>query len=276
MISGYVTTEGDDLYYECRGTGQPLLMISGGLGDAGVYTFVADILSDEFKVITYDRRGQSRSTRRDPQNFEISQQARDAVAILRAAGENSACIFGSSSGAIIGLELARSHPEAVRGLVAHEPPTLRVLPDADKWLAFIGQIYVTALREGTEKAMQEFLPSVVTPESAPDPELYSSDIVPQTHHRHMTTGSSEFGLRCELVPVSNYIPDVAAIKKSGVKVVMAIGKDTLEANAFYGRTVPILAEKLGCETATFPGHHGSYLVNPRQWAATLREVLRKI
>lgn len=54
--SGRVATEGDEIYYEVRGEGEPLLMISGGLGDAGIYTFVADILADEFKVITYDRR----------------------------------------------------------------------------------------------------------------------------------------------------------------------------------------------------------------------------
>jgi pimeloyl-ACP methyl ester carboxylesterase len=59
--TGCVTTEGDDLYYEVRGHGQPLLMISGGGGDAGFFSLVADILSDEYKVITYDRRGNSRS-----------------------------------------------------------------------------------------------------------------------------------------------------------------------------------------------------------------------
>ena len=74
---GCVSTEGDDLYYEVRGEGQPLLMISGGGGDAGFFTFIADILSDEYKVITYDRRANSRSTRNEPQNFEISQQSRD-------------------------------------------------------------------------------------------------------------------------------------------------------------------------------------------------------
>jgi hypothetical protein len=57
LTTDRVTTEDDKIYYEYRGHGRPLLMIAGGLGDAGVYTFVADILADEFKVITYDRRG---------------------------------------------------------------------------------------------------------------------------------------------------------------------------------------------------------------------------
>ena len=71
--SGHVTTEGDELYYEVRGLGPPLLTIPPAGGDAGFYSFVADILSDEYKVITYDRRVNSRSTMNDPQNFDISQ-----------------------------------------------------------------------------------------------------------------------------------------------------------------------------------------------------------
>ena len=56
-----------------------------------------------------------------PQNFEISQQSRDAVAVLHAAGEESAFVFGNSSGAVIALDLARTHPAtAVRAVVVHE------------------------------------------------------------------------------------------------------------------------------------------------------------
>src|SRR6266511_505555 len=120
--TGYVTTEGDDLYYEVRGHGQPLVMIPGGGGDAGLYSFVADRLCDEYKGITYDRRGYARSTKNEPQNFEVSQQSRDVVAVLQAVGETSAFVFGSSSGAIIALDLAKTHPQAVRAAIPHEPP----------------------------------------------------------------------------------------------------------------------------------------------------------
>src|SRR4030095_1115175 len=103
--TGFIKTEGDELYYEVRGTGQPLLMIPGGGGDGRIYSFVADILANEYRVITYDRRANSRSTGNDPRNFEISQESRDAVAVLHAAGEPSAFVFGSSSGAVIALDM---------------------------------------------------------------------------------------------------------------------------------------------------------------------------
>ena len=135
--SGRVTTEGDDLYYEVRGQGQPLLMIPPAGGDGWQYSFVADILADEYKVITYDRRANARSTMNDPQNFEISQQSRDAVAVLRAAGETSAFVFGNSSGAVIALDMAKTQPQAVRAVVAHEPPVPRVHPNAREMAAFL-------------------------------------------------------------------------------------------------------------------------------------------
>jgi hypothetical protein len=90
------------------------------------------------------------------------------------------------------------------------------------------------------------------------------------------TGSSEFGVRHELLPSSQYKPDVDAIRGNGVNVFMGVGKMTLDAGAYYGRTAPMLAEQHGSELVIFPGHHGSYLVNPREWTTVLREVLHKI
>lgn len=146
----------------------------------------------------------------------------------------------------------RTQPHLIRALIAHEPPVLRILPDADKWLAFIAQVYVTALTSGMQKAMQDFIASIVMPPTPPGPELAGTDVFQQINERQQTSGSSEFGMRCELLPSSNYKPDTVAIKRNGVKVVIAIGKATLDGKAYYGRTVPILAEQLGCEMVTLP------------------------
>jgi pimeloyl-ACP methyl ester carboxylesterase len=142
MRSGRVTAEGDELYYEVRGEGSPLLLIPGGGGDGGSYSLIADILSDQFKVITYDRRANARSTMNYPQNFKISQQSCDTVAVLRAVGETSAFIFGNSSGAVIALDMAKTKPQAVRAAVAHEPPLTSVHPDAKKWQRFFEGVYI--------------------------------------------------------------------------------------------------------------------------------------
>src|SRR6266536_4799362 len=161
--TGFVSIEGDELCYEVRGQGAPLLMIPGGGGDGRIYSFVADVLCDEYKVITYDRRGNARSTCNDPQNFEISQQSRDAVAVLQAAGETSAFVFGNSSGAVIALDIAKTYPQAIKAIVAHEPPITRVHPRAKKWQRFFAGVYGTAFSLGTTVAMIRFVLGVGLP-----------------------------------------------------------------------------------------------------------------
>src|SRR6266849_4626412 len=161
--SGRVTTEGDDLYYEVRGQGQPLLMIPPAGGDGDFYAAVADILCDEYKVITYDRRANARSTMNVPQNFEISQQSRDAVAVLRAVGEDSAFVFGNSSGAVIALDMAKTQPQVVRAVVVHEPPIPRVHPQSKKWQRFFADVSVTAFRFGSYLAAIQFMLGIKVP-----------------------------------------------------------------------------------------------------------------
>jgi len=279
--SGRVTTEGDDLYYEVRGQGQPFLMISAGGGDGDYYAAVADRLCDEYKVITYDRRANARSTMHDPQNFEISQQSRDAVAVLRAAGETFAIVFGNSSGATIALDMAKTQPQAVRAVVVHEAAVPRVLPQGRKWQRFFAGVYATAFHFGSYLAALQFSLGVQIPmlklarAQIKSNEYTKSRREQSGEHRPSNKAAADVLMKMELLPVTNYLPDVELIKKNKVKVFMAVGEWALSRKTWNAQVVQILAERLGCELVTFPGHHGSYMDMPEEWTATLREVLHK-
>src|SRR3989442_1743620 len=226
--SGRVTTEGDDLYYEVRGQGQPLLMIAPAGGDGWQYSFVADILADVYKIITYDRRANARSTMNNPQNFEISQPSRDAVAVLRAAGETSAFVFGNSSGAVIALDMAKTQPQAVRAVVVHEAAVPRVLPQARKWQRFFAGVYLTACRFGSYLAALRFMLGAELPVR----KLARAQIKANEYNKSRREQSGEYRVsnkvaadvlvKQELLPVTNYLPDVELIKKNGVRVFMAV------------------------------------------------------
>lgn len=276
-----VTTEGDELYYEVRGRGHPLLMIPGGGGDGGIYSAVADILSDEYKVITYDRRANARSTMNNPQNFEISQQSRDAVAILHASGETSAFVFGNSSGAVIALDIAKTQPQAVRAVVVHEAPMARLHPQPKKWQRSFAGIYWMAFHLGSSLAGLRFLFGIEVParrfiKARTKATTYAKRFrVERDERRISSKDTREFFLTHELLPVTNYLPDVEMIKKSRVKVFAAVREYALNKKTWLARTALSLAEKLGCELITFPGHHGSFMDLPDEWAATLRAVLHK-
>jgi pimeloyl-ACP methyl ester carboxylesterase len=116
-----IRANGTTLYYELRGSGPSLLFISGATGDAGHWTGVADTLADACTVITYDRRGNSRSPR--PPGWTsttVDEQADDAAALLRGLDLAPAIAFGVSTA----LSLAIRHPAVLRGVVFHEPSLL--------------------------------------------------------------------------------------------------------------------------------------------------------
>ena len=276
--SGRVTTEGDTLFYEVRGQGQPLLLIAPAGGDGWQYSFIADILADEYKVITYDRRANARSTMNAPQNFEISQQSRDAVAVLEAVGERSAFVLGNSSGAIIALDMATTQPQAVRAVIAHEPPIARLHPKSQKWQRFFANVYQMSFRFGSSLAALRFMLGVQLPvrrliKATKGTNLHmkkSSD--PYISARDATN----FLVKQELLPVTNYLPDIERIKQNGVKVFMAVSTWALDKKVWYAQTTQMLADQLDCELVTFPGHHGSFMDMPVEWATSLRSILHKV
>ncbi len=119
---------GATLHYEVSGDGPVLLMISGegdGGTDAAGYDAVVPQLAAQYTVVTYEPRGNPPGG--DPADKRGDEAAEDALAILDAvAGDDSAYVFGSSSGAITGLELLVRHPERIRLLIAHEPPAVEL------------------------------------------------------------------------------------------------------------------------------------------------------
>lgn len=271
--TGFITVEGDDIYYEVRGSGVPVLMIAGAGGDSWWYSNVATVLGNCYKVITYDRRGNAKSISRRPQNFELSQQSRDAVAILNAVGEASAHIVGCSSGAIIALDIAIKYPRSARTIIAYEPPLIRIHPRSNRLHRFVSTIYHNAFHYGSAFASLRFALGVGAPitamlKGAKEQQHQLNTVVETRSQRNV---ADEF---LELGTVTNYNPDLDAIRKNGVKVLPAAGRESLRKKRFYAQTAAILAQKLGCEIVVFPGHHISFYDRAAAWADTLIANLR--
>jgi hypothetical protein len=60
---------GARLYYETHGSGPVMLMVPGAPGTADIFKMVAEHLSEYYTVVTYDRRGFSRSQLDGPQDY---------------------------------------------------------------------------------------------------------------------------------------------------------------------------------------------------------------
>ncbi|APU16077.1 putative hydrolase or acyltransferase of alpha/beta superfamily [Actinoalloteichus sp. GBA129-24] len=250
-------------------------------------------------MLTYDRRGNSRSRldRDDGAPLSLPQQCGDARAALTAAGADAGLVFGNSSGATIGLELALRHPASVSGLVAHEPPIITVLPDAEEQAAFFVEIDRVTREEGALPAFLLFSSTIGrhrpptllrhpagrrTAAAALPVALRLADRwsrrrsapaaeTPEGRHRARLLGNVEFLMAREVAPLVSHVPDVAALRACGVPILFAGGRESR--SFYYHRAGEVLAGLLGVEFVDFPGHHTSFRTHPDSFARALRHAV---
>ncbi|MDQ1503456.1 MAG: hypothetical protein QOD57_1183 [Actinomycetota bacterium] len=104
------------LYWESVGQGPAVLLIPGrGMTVEGWWATIP-VLARSFRVITFDNRDTGRSSRM-AWPYSVAQMADDAVAILDAAGEQRAHVYGISLGSLVAQEVAIRHPDRVQALV---------------------------------------------------------------------------------------------------------------------------------------------------------------
>jgi pimeloyl-ACP methyl ester carboxylesterase len=114
------------LYYEDSGSGEPLVLVHGSWDDHTDWAAVAPALAESFRVVTYDRRGHSRSERPASQGSR-RQDEDDLAALIETLALAPAHLVGNSFGAAIALGLATRRPDLVRSVSGHEPPLTSVV-----------------------------------------------------------------------------------------------------------------------------------------------------
>jgi pimeloyl-ACP methyl ester carboxylesterase len=117
---GSVSAVGCDLYHEEAGEGVPILLIHPSGATASTWGSAVDELARVGRVITYDRRGYARSGGEPVR--KVSTHTADAAALLKRLGTPPAVVVGTSSGAMIAIDLAVRRPDLVRTVIEHEGP----------------------------------------------------------------------------------------------------------------------------------------------------------
>ncbi|TDW19369.1 alpha/beta fold hydrolase [Kribbella kalugense] len=263
---------GATLHYEIAGSGPVLLMIAGGGTDAGVFSGMVGQLAAEYTVVTYDPRGNSRSRYDGEATDEcVEQSAADALALIDAVARHEPVyVFGSSSGAITGLELITQYPDRVRMLVAHEPPCTEILPDADDARAFFDEVYDTYRTDGLTAADVVFMMGTGMDGDAMPP---LEDLLPEYRElaERMQANAANF-YEHKLLPFTRYQPDLDALKQVAARIVPAAGLDSYP--HLPGRPIEVIANQLGWPVVLFPGGHGGYSSHPGPFATHLAHLLK--
>jgi pimeloyl-ACP methyl ester carboxylesterase len=274
-----------DIVYDVRGPlptadGRPPLFMIAQPMDASGFTTLASYFPDR-TVVTYDPRGLGRSVRKDGRVENTpTVQAADVHAVIEALGVGPVEMFASSGGAVTALALVTAHPDDVTTLVAHEPPMIPVLPDAEaaeRARAGFRDIYEA---KGAGAGMAAFI--AMTSWRGEFTDEYFSQPAPDPAQFGMPT--EDDGRRDDPLlsdrswAITGYRPDVDTLAAAPTRIVIAVGEESL--GTFTGRAAVATAELLGQQPAVFPSHHGGfmggeygYAGQPEAFARKLREVL---
>ncbi|MEV6608799.1 alpha/beta fold hydrolase [Kutzneria sp. NPDC051319] len=254
------------LYTKTMGSGPVLLFIVGGNDDSTVFEGVAAQLADRYKVVLYDRAGFARSPVDAVPADKLAADVEDARSLL---ADEPGYVFGSSSGAIVTLELLAKHPSVVLKAVPHEPPLISLLPDRDERLAEMDEVYQLYRTDGPEAAMGLFGKVVGLAQQAPPP-----GYEPPPAMREMMGRSKHnvpFWFDHEFVPYPRHVPDLAALAAAKDQLVLTCGVESRGLLAY--RPNEVLSDRLGIDVVEFPGDHLGYARHAVDFAAKLHEVL---
>lgn len=268
--SGLVSANGTRLYYETRGAGPTVLLIPGAFGDAGVFAGAADRLADEFTVVTYDRRGNSRSPTPEAwTQTTLAEQAFDAAALIRSLGADPVAAFGTSGGAEILLELVLRDSSVLRGAVVHEPPIASVLPNASQLGAMLQQILGDAIARGGVRGAAELFMRINMGD-----DVYEG-LDPALRTRLLSNDEVFFG--SELQPMATYAPEAGDLEGVTLPVFAAAGSsERPEELRYQVDAAAWVANVLGTDLVEFPGWHVPYLSGVDGFVDALRPLFRKL
>src|SRR5687768_6555109 len=113
--SGHVDANGVRYYYEIHGTGEPLLLLHGGLGSIDMFAPVLPTLSASRQIVAVDLHGHGRTTLGN-RPINLVDIGNDLAVVLRTLDYDSVDVLGYSFGGGAALRLAIQHPQLVRRL----------------------------------------------------------------------------------------------------------------------------------------------------------------
>jgi pimeloyl-ACP methyl ester carboxylesterase len=257
---------GFDVYFERRGEGEPIVLVHGSWTDHHSWAFVVDELARTNHVVTYDRRGHSRSERgAGPVPRRVDED--DLAALIEALGLAPAHLVGNSYGAAISLGLAARHADLVRSVVAHEPPYVGIdapgSPFAELMSAVVAALGTVAdlVRRGdAEAAAAYFVEEVVL-----GPGAWQQ--LPERSRRTMVANAPTI-LDLEADPLSAVPPRLADIK---APVLLTDGEVS---PAWLPAIVAALAATGDVARHTFVGAgHVPHLTHPAEHVAIVRSFI---
>lgn len=264
----YIQNDTLRLYYEIRGNKnkKPLLLIPGAVVDAAFFERAADILAGFYTVITYDRRGNSRSfIHACPADCSLKAQAGDVRLLLDTLGIQETAVIGVSAGGIIGLEAFKAMPERIARLVLYESPLISLIKDTQEVSGWLAMMEDLISRHKFNRCMMEFLLSLGETDMRHPQKPEAVEKRELKNMRHF--------LEHEFSAFMHYCPDIGFFSQNCHKLFSAVGERS--GRTMYATAMEQFAWLAHTSLYHFPGAHNMPWDLPEDFACFILGILRR-
>lgn len=266
--------DGTELYFREAGDRKaPLLLLIHGAGtDADFYKDAAEVLSQWFHVVAYDRRGHVRSQLLPGKSLEqgmdqvhpllspsqiLHTHAEDAYALLQALRpEEKPYVLGHSYGGAVALTLAQDHPDCFSRMLVYEPARPYTQAEACEKLRILRESRACFLRGDYSVAfsvLSQVTGNTDTRGRAPTQEELGNILPDSRMFYHFDLAPQLEGF---------YRPDFSVLAKLPIQI--AIGEGN-RGTSIYDDTLA-MAQALGKKPLYFPSVHNCAFHLPREFA----------
>jgi pimeloyl-ACP methyl ester carboxylesterase len=265
----YLQVNGAKLCFDVVGSGPHILFVAGANGDAGIFYPIREQLRNYFTVVTYDRRGFSRSELIGDQDYtnRIDTDVDDIYQMMKSLTNEKFVIFGNSSGAVVSLRYLVTHPETLSKALIHEPPLLAICPEKEEYRQYQYDIYNVYKTEGKDAALVKFADFYCNEE---DKYLMQHS---QGDTSLRTNKNSDYWFEYELRQYTLTEFDWEKVKACKDKLIPIVG--ILNKGFFLYKPITHLANLTGTELFEISGSHLGFLTATQPFAEELIERLKK-
>src|SRR5436190_4338068 len=150
-----VRVNGVELHYLEKGSGVPVVLIHGGLGDYREWNAQIEPFSQHYRVLDYSRRYNYPNDNSERPDHSAFVEASDLVALLDALKLERVHLVGYSYGGLTALFFAPQHPERLRSLTLAEPAIMKWLPEIPGGQAELDKFMTTMWKPAGEALRKE-------------------------------------------------------------------------------------------------------------------------
>ncbi len=241
-----------------------LVMVPGGAGQASQADPMREILEPRFTVVSYDRRGISRSPLAPgAPSPTIQTHADDLHSVIKTLGGDGVCLFATSIGCLIALDLLTRYPQDVAKLIVHEPPDTHLLSgaareEADAGLVRLAQTFQT---EGVGAALRQLAALLGLNPAERETDAPELEVTPQFIQ------DLSFYFEHDLGAGRAYRLDTEALRAHRDRVIVGAGEKSR--TLWTHRCAQALAQELDLPLTLWPGGHNGPTAYPKASAKTV-------